>query len=526
MNGNNRYNKHNSPANGGQSYNNNQYNNSNNQSTSFSGNNLMAPRFKKNLITATQEPVENLQMRPQANSLLFKAANHNNKATTLPISQQNNNTPVMNAANYPMIATPTAHQRPSSTPSAEYSTSSSTSASKLSLESEKQDPHFKSTLSSPNLMSAATTATPKLNLKPEKPSDSPVIPAQPLSANGNQKGLAKLGKKDKGLNKDELIKKCVSLLNESLKSVEFDLEDVHNNFQELKMPEKHMKDVTIAVLNDHIDDPNDQSCERLIELLKKLRQSKKLTENALIDAFRQIINKISEKEAAVPKIKTHIATLQSKAVQSGLTKLSDVANFAENGQNHPLMLLTLQQLHKSMGQNDLEAAFKVSRIDIIKCLPECDRNKDRLADILEDRGLSFLYPMLKVQSEMMKEIQQCDSPASFYKWIKGNIDSKYYTDSGFVTALMSVLLKFITAETTLTEDTDIKKYPEKAVIEKEEAVFHKYCQVLVTFLNGNIDMQLIAIYALQVFCYQASFPKGEFSYLKYVNFDSKTLLKN
>lgn len=512
---NNRYNKHNNSA-GGQSYNNNQYNNSNNQSTGFGGNNLMAPRFKKNLITTTQEAVENLQMRPQANSLLFKAANHN-KSPTLPISQQSSNTtPVMNATNYPLIPTPALHQRPNSTPSAEFTASNS--ISKLSLDSEKQDPNFKSTSSSPNLMSTPTIS--KLNSKTERspePSMSPTA-SQPSTSNGNQKGAVKQGKKEKGLPKDELIKKCVLLFSENLKGAEFDLEEVHMNFQEIKVPEKHMKDVTIAILNDHLDDPQEQACDRLIELLKKLRLSKKLAENALIEAFRQIINKISEREAAIPKIKTHIAALQSKAVQSGLTKLSDVANFAENGQNHPLMLLTLQQLHKSMGQDELEAAFKVSRIDIMKCLPECDRNKDRLAEILEDRCLSFLYPMLKVQSEMMKGIQQSDSPASFYKWIKSNIDSKYYTESGFVTVLMSVLLKFITAETTLTEDTDIKKYPEKVIIEKEEALFNKYYQVLVTFLNGNIPLQLVAIYALQVFCYQASFPKGWFTETKLMFF--------
>uniref|UniRef100_T1GDV4 Eukaryotic translation initiation factor 4 gamma 2 n=1 Tax=Megaselia scalaris TaxID=36166 RepID=T1GDV4_MEGSC len=447
MNGNNRYNKHNSPANG-QSYN----NNSNNQSTPFSGsNNLMAPRFKKNLITATQEAVENLQMRPQANSLLFKAANHN-KTPTLPISTAQSSTPLL------------------STPSAEFSSSTSASASKLSLESDK-DQQFKSTSSSPNLMSAASTATPKMNsLKAsEKPSESPATPAQ--SVTNNQKGSNKQGKKEKGPSKDEVIKKCVTLVSESLKAADFDLEEVHNQFQELKVPEKHMKDVTIAVFNDYLDDPQEKSCERIIELLKKLRQSKKLAENALIEAFRQIINKIGEKEAAIPKIKTYIATIQSKAVESGLIKLSDVANFAENGQNHPLLLLVLQQLHKSMGGDALETAFKSSKVDLMKCLPECDRNKDRLAEILEDRGLSFLYPMLK-------------------------------------TALMSVLLKYITADTTLTEDTDIKKYPEKSVIEKEESIFHKYCQILVTFLNGNMDLQLVAIYALQVFCYQASFPKG------------------
>ena len=48
------------------------------------------------------------------------------------------------------------------------------------------------------------------------------------------------------------------------------------------------------------------------------------------------------------------------------------------------------------------------------------------------------------------------------------------------------------------------------VIEKEEVLFQKYCTILENFLNGNTELQLVAIYALQVFCYNVGFPKGKF----------------
>jgi translation initiation factor 4G len=39
----------------------------------------------------------------------------------------------------------------------------------------------------------------------------------------------------------------------------------------------------------------------------------------------------------------------------------------------------------------------------------------------------------------------------------------------------------------------------------------KYCPVLNAFLNGNNDLQLIAIYAMQVHWYSIDYPKGWFS---------------
>lgn len=134
-------------------------------------------------------------------------------------------------------------------------------------------------------------------------------------------------------------------------------------------------------------------------------------------------------------------------------------------------------------------------------LPECDRTKDRMAEILEDRNLNFLYPLLRVQAELWKQIQSDSNPQQFYKWIKENVEPSCYAEQGFIVAIMTVLLKYIHQESeNLKED--------KKRIEKEKEILTKYCPVLNAFLNGNNELQLTAVYAIQVFWYNIGYPKG------------------
>lgn len=196
-----------------------------------------------------------------------------------------------------------------------------------------------------------------------------------------------------------------------------------------------------------------------------------------------------------------MASLLSRAVSVRLCKLSDVSNYTDNGQHYPLFLLVLQQLHKQLGKQSLQELFQQSKVNLMTSLPESDRTKDRMAEILEDRNLSFLYPLLRVQAELWKQIQADSNPQQFYKWIKENVESGCYTDPGFITAVMTVLLKYIMQESSKCPD-------EKQSVEKEMEILRKYCPVLNAFLNGNNDLQLVAIYAMQVFWYSIDFPKG------------------
>lgn len=83
------------------------------------------------------------------------------------------------------------------------------------------------------------------------------------------------------------------------------------------------------------------------------------------------------------------------------------------------------------------------QINLMSTLPEMDRTKERMSEILEERGLTFLFPLLRIQSALWKQIQADPVPHQFYKWIKETLDPAHQSDSGFINALMTVLLKYI-----------------------------------------------------------------------------------
>ena len=50
---------------------------------------------------------------------------------------------------------------------------------------------------------------------------------------------------------------------------------------------------------------------------------------------------------------------------------------------------------------------------------------------------------------------------------------------------------------------------DKALLEKEKTLLDKYKSVLQAFLHEHLELQVVAVYTLQVFCYTLEFPKGK-----------------
>lgn len=255
----------------------------------------------------------------------------------------------------------------------------------------------------------------------------------------------KQNKKDKGPNKEEILKRVLVFVKEWLAITSPDndknMDDVVAAFFELKIPDKFMRDSVTAILNEIIDKP-DVVYDRVIEFLIYLRKEGKLQNNALLESFKSLINGMND--SPVPRITTLVASLLSRSVIVKLCKLVDVANYTENGAHYPLFLLVLQQIHKTLDKQALLEIFTESKVNLMSSLPEADRTKDRMAEILEDRNLSFLYPLLKLQGELQKQIQNDPNPQYLYKWIKDNVEPHCYNDPGFITALMNVILKYVT----------------------------------------------------------------------------------
>lgn len=74
---------------------------------------------------------------------------------------------------------------------------------------------------------------------------------------------------------------------------------------------------------------------------------------------------------------------------------------------------------------------------LVNTLVEIDQKTDKMLEILEGKGLSFLFPLMKLEKELLKQIKVDPSPQSIYKWIKENVSARLHTDKGFVNILIT-----------------------------------------------------------------------------------------
>ena len=77
---------------------------------------------------------------------------------------------------------------------------------------------------------------------------------------------------------------------------------------------------------------------------------------------------------------------------------------------------------------------------------EIDQTKERMMEILEDRGLSFMFPLLRVQSELWRQIQAEPNATSLYKWIKDKVDPNLHYTKGFINVLTTWSVQYYTLE--------------------------------------------------------------------------------
>ncbi|XP_056640174.1 eukaryotic translation initiation factor 4 gamma 2-like [Diorhabda sublineata] len=310
----------------------------------------------------------------------------------------------------------------------------------------------------------------------------------------------KQSKKDKGPNKEEVLKKFNTLIEEFWKG-EVDLKQAINSYKEHKVPDKFAKEMVLSGLSTALE-KSDVEQEKLIRFLSNLKEDNLISGNTVQDAFKSLCNVLDERENEITKVTNSASVLFATAICEHLVPLSDVANLTENGAHHPLFLLVLQNIHKKRGKSELSEMFNKSKINLMSQLPDNDKTKERLSEILEERDLTFLYPLLRIQADLARQLQADPNPQAFYKWIKENLEPSNFNDPGFINALMTVLLKYITQESSACGD-------EKAIIEKESGLLKRYQPILTAFLRDKSSLQLVALYSLQMHFHSLGFPRGQ-----------------
>ncbi|XP_042864182.1 eukaryotic translation initiation factor 4 gamma 2-like isoform X4 [Penaeus japonicus] len=311
--------------------------------------------------------------------------------------------------------------------------------------------------------------------------------------------------RNKGPSREEWLRRVKNLSEQLMK--EQSLDDTVESYRSLKLPERLTAEAAQVIINLLLTQ-EESNRELGSQLLERLRSEGLMNVDRLFDGVKQVLGRLDDLVTDVPRVKSHMAGILGHLIASGTLPLADVAEPLEGGQHFPLFLLILQTLHKLLGKSNLTQTFNESKVNLLNLLPESDRTKEKLADLLEDRELSFLFPLLRIQSDLWRALIADPTPHAFYKYIKDTLDPEHHTAPGFINALMTVLVKYIVQETTLAAGADPTTIPEKMVTEREQELLAKFKPVLQAFLHDHLPLQVTAIYALQVFTYTNNFPKG------------------
>uniref|UniRef100_A0A3Q2YIL4 Eukaryotic translation initiation factor 4 gamma 2 n=1 Tax=Hippocampus comes TaxID=109280 RepID=A0A3Q2YIL4_HIPCM len=305
--------------------------------------------------------------------------------------------------------------------------------------------------------------------------------------------------------REELLKMTEATMSEYFTSK--NLSEAVSSVREMKAPKHFLSEMLSKIIVCSLDRP-DEDKEHASTLIHALRVDGLITAENFMQAFLNVLDQCPKIEVDVPLVKSYLAQFVARAVIAELLSVAELAHPLENGTHFPLFLLCLQQTAKLKDREWLTDIFQQSKVNMQKMLPEIDQNRDRMLEILEGKGLSFLFPLLKLEKELLKQITADPSPQSIYKWIKDNISPKLHTDKGFVNILMTSFLQYIAQELCMSEGDEQLSAPSKEQLEQEKTLLLAFKPVMQKFLHDHTQLQVSALYALQVHCNANGFPKG------------------
>jgi len=193
-------------------------------------------------------------------------------------------------------------------------------------------------------------------------------------------------------------------------------------------------------------------------------------------------------EMAAWKITQKLATLEEVADSLNGLSLSSAGL-------RKVLFLTMSSLAESAGTAAVLQMYKESKnLQLKDHLEEEERKDDKMAEVLSHHKLSFLMPMLSIRQDMRAHLEsEGGSPDSLLKWIHANVGAEFLNQPDFIVTLMSVVLNHINGG--------------KAENEKDRLATFR--TLLRTFIGADDkQLQLTAVYALQVWAHSQGFPNG------------------
>lgn len=198
-----------------------------------------------------------------------------------------------------------------------------------------------------------------------------------------------------------------------------------------------------------------------------------------------------------------LPALLAHAVRHKLVSLAEVGAWCEGGQHHPLLLEVLQALGGAVGVERLQELCADSKLNLCGYVSEREGGAALALDALEARGLGSLVPQLRVQAALARQLAAEPAPPALYRWIKANVEPAVRHNGAFVSALVALVAEHVTAAAGAAGAP-----PDKAALEREKTLAEAYAPLLTALLEGRADLQLAAVYAVQLHAHRHRYPKG------------------
>merc|ERR1711953_1032984 len=349
----------------------------------------------------------------------------------------------------------------------------------------------KSAMARPDSMNSGPSAKiDKIMMTTKQP---PVIIQKPSASAKKQQD-----KKNQGPTRDEVFGKVDGLLENLYKNDSTN--EAFTSWKEAEIPAKMVNNALIHLFKRILKNDEAEQRRLALDLVDQLFQSELITAVQVKETLVKLVSNIDSSSDN----NTTVAEVSAWAVLTDKLKLNEMAEITEGGSSHPLFFVVLQ----TMAGRDREKTlhfFKTNNVKLMDQLPSNTRTEEQLGDLLEQMQLSFLLPLLAIKADMWKQLEAVREPNALMSWINKTVQQSHRKEPAFISALIATIMKFITGESTFKNESPST---EKEDTEKEKELVMDYKEVIRQYLSTNQDLQLAAVYALQVFCFARSFPKG------------------
>jgi hypothetical protein len=208
------------------------------------------------------------------------------------------------------------------------------------------------------------------------------------------------------------------------------------------------------------------------------RQPQLNSADIFINGFKMLLQQITRLEVEYKNnVKSRISEFIAKAICDQIFSLNDLTNLMKNGNYYPLYFLCMQNIHKIKSPEWLRGQLEKYKINLVDMLATGDKSKERLIQILEDRELSFVYPMLKIESSLFYQIFNDElSNEKLNQWILLNVDENITSSGYFIQSLVTCIVKNAAEKSVLNEDNrnNFNLKLDKTLVDKQKKLIQQY----------------------------------------------------